>query len=121
MISTVSRAQASPTQTVATLISLLPANALELRAATLHRAFFLLRSLYGDLLPGLAALEFAQRPGVTPISPDLDQILQILAGSTSSPVHLAHYHRLHAPLFLTPDDVLVAAAHSLQSFLDSPR
>jgi hypothetical protein len=90
-----------------------------MRAAKLHRAFFTLRSLYGDLLPGLAALEFAQRPFVTPISPDLDQILQILAGSTSSPVHLAHYHRLHAPLFVTPDNVMLAAAHSLQSLLDA--
>ena len=120
MVTTIVRQEASPAQTVAALLALLPEGTLSLRAAILHRAFFNLQALYGDLLPGLRALEFAQRPATTPISPQLDQILQILAGSTSSTAYLVHYHRhprWSAPV--APDEVLVAAARDLQQFIDT--
>jgi hypothetical protein len=119
MISTVERRSASPAQTIAVLLALLPAGTIDLRSAVLHRAFFELQSLYGGVLPGLAALEFAQRPSTTPVSPQLDQILQILAGSTQSITHSVLYpsHPLWSSP-VAPDDVLHDAARALQQCID---
>src|SRR5260370_41210629 len=76
---------ASPTLTIAAIIGHLPDGEVEATTRAWHQAFFDLRGKYGKSLPGLGNLEFHQRPGVTPVSDQLDSILQRVEVSALNP------------------------------------
>lgn len=98
------------------LLSLVPPTVLEqARNADLHGAFYALRSHYETRIPSLHSLEFHTRPGVTPVSDSLEQIISLLQdfSSSSRPFHTHHYSW---PTF-TPDATFTAAAIYLTDLL----
>ena len=60
---------------VAALLGCMPGGLTEARTAGWHQAFFELREDYDDRLGALKSLHFAKRPGCTPVSSELEDIM----------------------------------------------
>jgi len=115
-----------PSSVVAAILARMPRpdEPINARTATWHSAFFQLRGEFGDRLPGLRKLRFHTRPGLPPISVDLEDILQNIAmwdmSSAQNPRLMLRKQDRERLLELTPavpDGLIEEAAAALRHHL----
>jgi len=110
------------------IISELGPGRFEAPDAAWHRGFAKLRDEFGGELPGLKRLEFHRSDDVTPVSDELDEVLQLMAAATLNPrltiVELSEanqrQHRRHVDMAKLNEVAVRAAAKRLQDYVGKP-